>query len=176
MSKKIYLLLGLLLLTACNSTNLTVNKPLPSETARAESSQTDVERVENFLKQINQEIKLGFSDPGHLDFNWKIAGEKLSKIRNLETVQISGQAIALFSTPRIEKKSNTPIVTVIANYLSSQGFVKDIYNNNAGTVTGTEAYQNKDMKCIINWEIIGGIEGYKTTDVPMNLALVCGEI
>jgi len=179
MLRKNYLLIVLLFLTSCSfnfGSKSTIGQvPLPS-TDNQTQSLLDDDKVEIFLKQINQETGLGFSDPGPLDFGWKIAGDKLGKIRNLETTTVSGQATALFAAPRMEKNSNTPILTIISNYLNSKGFIKDIYNSNAGTVTGTEAYQNGAMKCLVNWEIIGGIEGYKTTDVPMNLALICGEI
>lgn len=135
----------------------------------------EVFNSEEFMIDLSENIDLDFTSPGPIEFSWKIAGEKLGKMRNLENSQVSGFATALMDTPMIEKESNMPVVNFIADYFSKKGFKKNVYNSVAGTVSGTEAFEKNQAKCLINWEIIGGVNGYQNSGVPMNIVVVCGE-
>ena len=163
------------LLTACTKqdADTILVRPIASPTPTQESRE---QKMESFLNQLSQDVELNFSQPGPLDFTWRLAGEKMGKMRTLERTDVSGYAIMLTETPRIEKKNNMPIVNVLSNKLINLGFNRNTYNSMAGTVNGSEAFENEEMVCLINWEIIGGIEGYKIEDVPTNVAVICGEI
>jgi len=176
MMKIIIAICAILLLTSCTNNNVGNSNSQSITPAQTEQPQKLEVNIDELLNQIKKDTKLGFSDPGPLQFSWKLAGEKLGKVRNLEKATVSGQAIALMNTPQIEKESNMPIVTVLSNYLIDLGLSKNVYNAQAGTVSGIEAFDKQNLVCLVNWEIIGGVDGYQTPGVPMNIAVVCGEV
>jgi len=176
MKKSLWLLFILIFLSACTSKEPVVVESTALNTPVSDINSEKIDLAAEFIDKAAADTQLGFSDPGPIAYSWKVVGSSAGKVKNLDSVKVNGWAIALAETNQIEIKSNIAIVDLLSNYLYDQGFEKNIYNSSAGTVIGKDAFERDKLGCMINWEIINGIDGYKTPGVPMNVILVCGEV
>jgi len=106
------------------------------------------DEVSNLLENLEQETGIDFSDIVDVEFDWMV-----EKNNNMERVAIQGKGFEA-NEISIEQYSE------VESFLRDNGFVADIYNAAAGTISGLDGYRKDYLVCVV----IGGASGYKEAE------------
>lgn len=177
MSKIYSFLLILFLLSSCvfqpnqqTNSNQTSNSVqiVPNETENSET------KIKNLLQKITDETGYNFSQPEETTFNWRIIGEKIGKMRDIQTQSVQGWQIGVSHITDIDSVQGIASDLVIKNILESAGFVLDRYNLADGIINGISGFTKENQVCLLQNSIDGGEKGLESPTIYKSFILKCG--
>ena len=122
----------------------------------------------DILKELKQETGIDFSEMQPLEFKWVVAVDP-----KVEEVKIKGKGFEARGIP-VEQELK------VIEFLTNNGFKKDLYNMADGTVAGLTGYKKDQIVCAV----ASGASGYKEATgqwVPPNwdkkdIDIKCGKL
>jgi len=99
----------------------------------------------DILKELEQETGIDFSEIQPLEFKWVVAVDP-----KVKEVDIEGKGFGVRGIPAEQELK-------VTEFLTNNGFKKDLYNMADGTVAGLTGYKKDQIVCVV----AAGASGYK---------------
>ena len=99
----------------------------------------------NILKELQRETEIDFSEIQSLEFKWVVKVDP-----KVEEVNIEGKGFEARGIPAEQELK-------VTEFLTNNGFKKDLYNMADGTVAGLTGYKKDQIVCVV----AAGASGYK---------------